>query len=88
VILQARRLGFSIAESRRLVSMFPPGAPSTRRKTLADAKIQELEEAIARATATKAMLEVISRCRCESWEECGNALLDRFSGESPGARRS
>jgi MerR family transcriptional regulator, redox-sensitive transcriptional activator SoxR len=88
VILQARRLGFSIADTRRLVSMFPPGAPSARWKTLAEAKIGELDGAIARATTTKAMLEVISRCRCESWEECGNALLDRFSGEPPGGQRS
>ena len=79
VILQARRLGFSIAETGRLVSMFPPGAPSARWKALADAKIQELDDAIARATSTKAMLEAISRCRCESWDECGNALLDQYS---------
>ena len=82
VILQARRLGFSIAETRRLVSMFPPGAPSARWKLLAEAKIKELDAAIARAKTTKGMLEVISRCRCESWEECGTALLERF-GEGP-----
>jgi MerR family redox-sensitive transcriptional activator SoxR len=81
VILQARRLGFSIAETRRLVSMFPPGAPSARWKAVAEAKTRELDAAIARATTTKAMLEAISRCRCESWEECGTALLDRFGGE-------
>lgn len=83
VILHARRLGFSIAETRRLVSIFPPGTPSARWKTLADAKLKELDELIAQATATKAMLEVISRCRCESWEQCGNALLDRFGREPP-----
>ena len=47
---------------------------------MAEAKTRELDEAIARATTTKAMLEAISRCRCESWEECGTALLDRFGG--------
>src|SRR5262245_23868917 len=82
VILQARRLGFSIAETRRLVTLFPPGAPSARRKTLAEAKITELDGTIAPAATTKAMLEVISGCRCESWEECGNALLDQSARPS------
>jgi DNA-binding transcriptional MerR regulator len=81
VIRHARRLGFSIAEARRLVSMFPPGTPSARWKALADAKLKELDELVARAMATKAMLEMINRCPCESWEQCGSTLLDRFNRE-------
>jgi MerR family redox-sensitive transcriptional activator SoxR len=81
VILHARRLGFSIAATRRLVATLPPGTPSARWKALADAKLHELDQMIAQAMATKTMLEVISRCRCESWEQCGNALLHRLDRE-------
>lgn len=77
VILHARRLGFTIAETRRLVTMFPPAAPSVRWKALAAAKIESLDALIAHARAMKAMLRMVSRCRCTSWENCGDRLLTR-----------
>jgi DNA-binding transcriptional MerR regulator len=75
VILHARAIGFSIAETRRLVGAFPPAAPSARWKALAAAKLNSMDVLIARAQAMKTMLQLISRCRCESWEECGERLV-------------
>ncbi len=75
VILHARAIGFSIAETQRLVGAFPPAAPSARWKALAAAKLEEMDALIARAQAMKTMLQLISRCRCESWEECGERLI-------------
>jgi MerR family redox-sensitive transcriptional activator SoxR len=75
VILHARGIGFSIAETRNLVSVFPPASPSARWKTLAAAKLVEMDEVIAHAQAMKTMLQLISRCPCDSWDQCGDALV-------------
>ncbi|HVT39850.1 MAG TPA: MerR family transcriptional regulator [Gemmatimonadaceae bacterium] len=78
VILHARSIGFSISETRSLVSLFPPASPSARWKTLAAAKLAEMDEVIAHAQAMKTMLQLISRCPCESWEQCGDALVSKL----------
>ncbi len=83
VVLHARRIGFSIAETWRLVGTFPPAAPSARWKALAAAKLDEMDVLIARARAMKAMLQLISRCRCTSWEQCGERLLARLGTAGP-----
>jgi MerR family redox-sensitive transcriptional activator SoxR len=77
IVLHARHLGFSIAETDRLVSLFPPSTPSARWKTLAAAKLVEVDAIIERAKAMRMTLELISNCRCESWDECGRALMRR-----------
>ena len=78
IVLHARHLGFSIAETGRLVSVFPPATPSARWKTLAAAKIAEVDAIIEHARAMRTMLEGISNCRCESWDQCGEALMRRM----------
>ncbi|MGH7499232.1 MAG: MerR family transcriptional regulator [Gemmatimonadales bacterium] len=78
VILHARNIGFSITETRQLVSMFPSAAPSARWKVLAAAKLEAMDALIAHAQAMKTMLRLISRCRCDSWEECGSGLLAKL----------
>ena len=91
VILHARNIGFSISETRQLVSMFPPASPAVRWKALAAAKLEAMDALIAHAQAMKTMLQLISRCRCDSWEECGNGLLAklrvRTGAQSTRARR-
>src|SRR5205823_4908709 len=71
VILHARKMGFTIAETGRLVAVFPPATPSARWKTIAAAKMKEMDDLIAHATQLKATLQLISTCRCESWDQCG-----------------
>jgi len=78
VARHARALGFTIAETRRLLAAFPAAAPAERWKTLAEAKLRTLDTVIEQAQATRRMLEAISRCRCSGWEECGTALLPRL----------
>jgi MerR family transcriptional regulator, redox-sensitive transcriptional activator SoxR len=77
IVLHARHLGFSIAETGRLVSLFPPSTPSARWKSLAAARIVEVDAMIERAKAMRRTLELISTCRCDSWDECGRALMQR-----------
>jgi MerR family redox-sensitive transcriptional activator SoxR len=79
VILHARRIGFTIAETARLVAVFPPATPSARWKALAKAKLAEMDALIAHAQAIKSTLELISTCRCDSWDECGTALLTKLT---------
>jgi len=78
VVLHARAIGFSIAETRRLVGTFPTGAPSARWKALAAAKLDAMDALIGRARAMKSMLQLISSCRCKSWGECGERLLAKL----------
>jgi hypothetical protein len=71
--------GLAAIETSRLVSVCPPSTPAARWKKLATAKLVEVDAVIAHAEAMRQTLEVISTCRCESWEECGKALLRRRS---------
>jgi DNA-binding transcriptional MerR regulator len=80
VVRHARALGFSIAETGRLLATFPHAAPAERWKALAEAKLRSIDVMIEQALATRRMLEAISRCRCTGWEECGTALLSRLGG--------
>jgi MerR family redox-sensitive transcriptional activator SoxR len=75
VILRARRMGFGISETRQLVSGFPPASPSARWRALAASKIRAMDTVIASARAMKAMLQLISQCRCKSWLQCGTRLM-------------
>ncbi len=78
VVLHARRIGFSISEVRQLVSLFPAASPSARWKALAAKKLEAMDAVIAQAEAMKAMLRLISQCRCESWDQCGEGLLTKL----------
>ena len=75
VVIRARRMGFGIAETRQLVAMFPAASPSARWKKLAASKIRAIDAQIAGARVMKAMLELISQCRCRTWLQCGTRLM-------------
>lgn len=76
VIQFALRTGCSLLETQRLVRGFSKDAPAgTRWRDLADAKMKDLDDLIARATAMKALLQRIStKCECSDLVECGRRL--------------
>jgi DNA-binding transcriptional MerR regulator len=82
IVLHARGMGFTIAETGRLLAVFPTATPSARWKSLAAAKLEEMDALIAHAKAIKTTLQLISKCRCESWDECGAAVLARAHGRT------
>lgn len=67
----AQRAGFSMAEIQTLVSGFDENAPlGVRWRSLAEQKLAELEELIARAQGMKRILENGIRCQCLDLDEC------------------
>lgn len=76
VIQFALTTGCSLRDTKRLVRGFSKDAPASARwRDLADAKMKDLDELIARATAMKALLGRIStKCQCSDLVECGRRL--------------
>jgi DNA-binding transcriptional MerR regulator len=68
--------GFSLRDTKRLVSGFSrETSAGARWDDLASLKIKDLDAAIARATAMKALLQKVrANCRCESLVDCGRRL--------------
>ena len=76
VIDVARRAGFRIGEIRRLFHGFARGIPAFHRwQLLAQRKMAEMDELIARAKKMKRLLEKADRCKCFELEDCGKAFL-------------
>ena len=77
VIHAAREMGFSIEEIRALLDGFPQATvPSERWRNLAEAKLPEIADIIARATALKDLLEAGLNCTCEDIKLCLNTKGD------------
>ena len=77
VIDVARRAGFRIEEIRHLFHGFGKGTPAFRRwELLAQRKITEMNELIARAKKMKRLLEKADRCKCLDLEDCGKAFRE------------
>jgi len=65
-------------EIRRLFHGFGKGIPAFRRwQLLAQRKITEMDDLIARAKKMKRLLEKADRCKCLALEDCGKAFLAR-----------
>lgn len=80
LISLARAGGFTIAETKRLVTGFTPGArPDARWKQLAAQKLADIDEMVARAERMRAVLRIGLDCGCFSLKDCG-ALLDLGTG--------
>jgi len=78
VIDVARSAGFRIEEIRHLFHGFGKGTPAFRRwELLAQRKITEMDELIARAEKMKRLLEKADRCKCLDLEDCGKAFRAR-----------
>src|SRR5260370_41554098 len=78
VIDVAKRAGFRMDEIRHLFHGFGTGTPALRRwQLLAQRKITEMDNLIARAKKTKRLLKKADRCKCLDLEDCGKAFLEK-----------
>ena len=78
VIDVAKRAGFRMDEIRHLFHGFGRGIPAFHRwQVLAQRKITEMDDLIARARKMKLLLQKADRCKCIDLEECGKAFLAR-----------
>jgi len=69
IIDAAQRVGFTLAEIRDLLGSRDELAHE-RLRELAVLKLPELDELIARATSVRRVLQVCSRCSCDSIDVC------------------
>jgi MerR family redox-sensitive transcriptional activator SoxR len=75
VIAQARRAGFTIAETRRLVAGFPADVPASRRwLDLAREKERELDALVDRINDMRRAVRAARQCTCDTLDECGRRL--------------
>ena len=78
VVDVAKRAGFRMDEIRHLFHGFGKGTPAFRRwQTLAQRKITEMDDLIARAKKMKRLLEKADRCKCFDLEDCGKVFLKK-----------
>jgi MerR family redox-sensitive transcriptional activator SoxR len=78
IIDVAKRAGFRMDEIRQLFHGFGKGTPAFRRwQTLAQRKITEMDDLIARAKKMKRLLQKADRCRCLDLEDCGRVFLKK-----------
>jgi MerR family redox-sensitive transcriptional activator SoxR len=78
VINVAQRAGFRMDEIRHLFHGFGRGIPAFHRwQVLAQRKIAEMDDLIARAKKMKLLLQRADRCKCLDLEDCGKAFLAR-----------
>lgn len=72
VVAFAQEAGFTLREIRQLMTGFATGTPaSTRWRTLAAAKLRELDARAARLRAMKVLLREALACGCLELEACG-----------------
>jgi MerR family redox-sensitive transcriptional activator SoxR len=75
VICFGKELGFSLEEIAVLLRDFPENAKASPYwNRLANAKIREMKDLIAKATTVKKMLEKTLQCRCAKLEDCAEGL--------------
>jgi len=83
VIGVAKRAGFSLDEARVLLATGDGGPPAhAQLRELAERKLPEVDELIARAQAVRAWLLAARGCECETLDVCG--LFDAGAGEPQG----
>ena len=82
VIDVAKRAGFRVDEMRQLFHGFGRGISAFHRwQVLAQRKITEMDDLIARAKKMKRLLEKADRCKCLDLEDCGKAFLAQREGQ-------
>ena len=71
IIETAQRAGLSLDEIRLLLEASPPDRRSTERlRDVAERKLPELNEAIARAQVVRGWLEDAALCHCPTLDDC------------------
>jgi MerR family redox-sensitive transcriptional activator SoxR len=74
----AKLSGFTVSEIKHLLSGFSRATPPGERwRTLASAKLEELDQRLTQIRRMKRVLEAVSRCDCPTLEMCGYALRHR-----------
>jgi MerR family redox-sensitive transcriptional activator SoxR len=87
VIDVATRAGFRMDEIRHLFHGFGKGIPAFRRwQLLAQRKITEMDDLIARAKKMKGLLEKADRCKCLNLEDCGKVFLTESTKKHEGGK--
>jgi MerR family redox-sensitive transcriptional activator SoxR len=85
VIVYAKAVGFTIAETKLLVSGFPRDIPaSTRWQQLARRKQQEIDDVIARALEMRRTLQRALNCKCHTLAQCGHRIRAHSMTAPPG----
>jgi MerR family transcriptional regulator, redox-sensitive transcriptional activator SoxR len=85
VIDVAKRAGFSLAEARVLLATGHGGPPAyAQLRELAERKLPEVDELIARAQAVRAWLVTAGGCHCDTLDVCG--LFDADASSPPELR--
>ena len=75
IIQLAKRAGFSLAETRKLVAGFSRKTPPGKRwLALAGDKRRELDARIAEAEQMKRILDATTACECPSFEACADEI--------------
>jgi DNA-binding transcriptional MerR regulator len=75
LITYAKRVGFTIAETKLLLSGFAPDTTASARwHDLAERKAQELDALITRAQEMRSGLRAALHCECRTLDECGRRL--------------
>jgi MerR family redox-sensitive transcriptional activator SoxR len=81
VIDVAKRAGFSLDEARVLLATGNGGPTAhARLRELAERKLPEVDELIARAQAMRAWLLTARGCECETLDVCGLFDTERLQG--------
>src|SRR5712691_9684498 len=78
IIEVAKRAGFRVDEIKQLFRGFGKEIPAFQRwQVLAQRKIAEMDELIAKVKEIKRLLKKADRCKCLELEDCGRAFLSR-----------
>jgi MerR family redox-sensitive transcriptional activator SoxR len=78
IIAHAKRAGFTIGETKTLLSGFGGDVtPSARWRTLTTRKTRQLDATIAKARRMKRLLKALEECQCRTLDECGHQLAAR-----------
>ena len=71
----AKRAGFTVAETRHLLAGFSKKAtPGQRWRSLAKAKLEELDARIAEAERMRNVLALLVECDCPTLDDCAAVL--------------
>ena len=74
-IEMAKRAGFSVAETARLLRGFSRNTPpGVRWRSLASEKLDELQRRIDEARRMQKVLRALTACPCPSFDDCGRAM--------------
>ena len=73
----AKRAGFTVAETRRLLRGFSRKTPAGARwRALAEDKLEELQRRIDEAERMQAVLRRLQACECPTLDDCVRPLRD------------